>query len=289
VRPEVFHHLTVDVEEFFHPTALEKLIPPSEWESLPRRAPAIVRRLLERLDARHVRATFFVLGWLAEKEPEMVRAIADSGHEVASHGWSHQRVTRIAPETFRDEVRRSRALLEDLSGARVEGYRAPSFSILPGMEWAFDVLLEEGYRYDSSVFPVKTHPDYGYPDAQRDPHLMRLPSGVLAEVPLATLRLGGTSLPAAGGAYLRFFGVRLPKAALSSAARRGVPGTLYMHPWEFDGEMPSFDAPWLTRLRMRGGIRTMWKRVDHLLQRFRYRPVRESVAELLDTADTIAP
>ncbi len=278
---ESFHHFTVDVEEFFHPTALETLIPPDSWDELPRRSTTLVPQILDHLASRGVRGTFFVLGWLAEREPSLVKAIAAAGHEIASHGWTHRRVTHLTPDAFRDEVRRSRALLEDQAGEAVIGYRAPSFSILPGFEWAFDVLLEEGYRYDSSVFPVKVHPSYGYPDADRDPHVLERPGGRLAEVPPATLRVGSLILPAAGGAYLRFFPVALLRAALSSAARRGVPGTLYMHPWEFDRALPAFPGPWLTQLRMRGGIRHMWRRVGAVTRRYRFRPIRETVATLL--------
>ncbi len=275
------HHFTVDVEEFFHPTAMEPFLPSAEWDTLPRRCPELVPRILDFLAAREVRATFFVLGWLAQREPDLVKAIATAGHEVASHGWSHRRVTHLTPEEFRDEVRNSRALLEDLVGERVDGYRAPSFTILPGLEWAFDVLLEEGYRYDSSVFPVRVHPTYGYPDAKRDPHVLERAAGPLVEVPPATLQVGGLVLPAAGGAYLRFFPVALVKSALAAAERRAEPGTVYIHPWEFDTKMPPLPGPWLTRLRMRGGIRHTWRRVGALTRRFRFRPVRETAQALL--------
>jgi polysaccharide deacetylase family protein (PEP-CTERM system associated) len=279
-----FHHFTVDVEEFFHPTALESLIPAERWETLPRRSPELVPRILDHLGEHGVRGTFFVLGWLAEREPGIVKAIASAGHEIASHGWSHRRVTHLEPDAFREEVRRSRTLLEDQSGQAVVGYRAPSFSILPGLEWAFDVLLEEGYRYDSSVFPVRVHPTYGYPDADRDPHVLDRPGGRLVEVPPATLQVGSLTLPAAGGAYLRFFPVALLSAALSSAGRRGMPGTLYVHPWEFDREMPAFPGPWITQLRMRGGIRHTRRRVGAVMRRYRFRPVRETAEALLNGA-----
>lgn len=275
------HHFTVDVEEYFHPTALETLVPAALWDTLPRRAPELVPRILEHLDRYDVRGTFFVLGWLAAKEPAMVKAIASAGHEIASHGWSHARVGPLGLDRFRDEVRRSRAVLQDQTGQEVVGFRAPSFSILPGLEWAFDVLLEEGYRYDSSVFPVRVHPSYGYPDANRDPHVLERPAGRLVEVPPATLRIGGLTLPAAGGAYLRFFPVGLVRAALFSAARRGAPGTVYVHPWEFDREMPPVPGPWITQLRMRGGIRHTWRRVGALTRRYRFRRLRETAEALL--------
>ena len=235
---------------------------------------------LEALASAGVRATFFVLGWLAEKEPAMVRAISDGGHEIASHGWDHRRVTDLSPDEFREDIRRSSGVLREISDQEVVGYRAPSFSILPGMEWALDTLLEEGIHYDSSMFPVKVHPGYGYPQAPPDPHLIPRPGGSIWEVPPATLRVGGLSLPAAGGAYLRFFPSLLVETALRSAEKRGKPGTVYLHPWELDTNPPSFQAPPLTKLRMRGGIGRMAPRLRRLMSRFQFRPIRDTLAEL---------
>ena len=146
------HHFTVDVEEYFHATALAQFLPFERWDEVPRRSPELMRVLLDLLDARAVKGTFFVLGWLAEREPEMVREIAERGHEIASHGWGHQKVTDLTEEAFRQDVRRTRSLLRELTDQPVLGYRAPSFSIVPGVEWALDVLLEEGYR---SVAPKR--------------------------------------------------------------------------------------------------------------------------------------
>jgi len=276
----ISHHFSVDVEEYFHASAMDPFIRREEWESLPRRSPVLVRRLLDHLQEAGVKGTFFVLGWLAEREPEMVKDIAERGHEIASHGWSHRRVTALSPPEFREEIRRSRQRLQELSGMEVTGYRAPSFSILPGVEWALDVLLEEGYRYDSSMVPVRVHPGYGYPRASPDPHLVVRESGTLVEMPPATLRLGAISLPAGGGAYLRFFPVGLLKAALRSTEARGASGTLYLHPWELDEEMPAFRAPLITRLRMRGGIRGLPGKISALTSTFRFRTMGETALEL---------
>jgi polysaccharide deacetylase family protein (PEP-CTERM system associated) len=277
------HHFSVDVEEYFHPTALQSLIPQSSWEELPRRSNALVPKILELLGERGARCTFFTLGWLAQREPATVRAIADAGHEIASHGWDHQKVNALTPKAFREDLRRSSGLLQDLIGERVVGYRAPSFSIVPGTEWALDVLLEEGFLYDSSMFPIRIHPGYGYPSVSPDPHLIHRAGGRLAEIPPATLRLGSLLLPAAGGAYLRFFPGALIKSAIRSADRRGAPATLYVHPWEFDSEMPRFKAPLLTQLRMRRGIRTVPRKVSSLLHGYSFRPMRETAKELLGT------
>jgi polysaccharide deacetylase family protein (PEP-CTERM system associated) len=251
-----------------------------EWDDQKRRSPALVMRILDQLAQAGVEGTFFVLGWLAAREPGVVRAIVAAGHEVASHGWNHQKVTRLSPESFRDQVRRSKALLEDLTGQPCLGYRAPSFSIIPGQEWALDVLLEEGYAYDSSIYPVELHPDYGYPDAQRDPHVLKREGGDLVEIPPATWRVGSINLPAAGGAYLRFFPVTLIKNALASAEKRGKPGTLYLHPWEFDDGMPAIPAPWKTRLRMTGGIPGVAGKMAALTDGFEFRPMIETAKEM---------
>ncbi len=173
----VAHHFTVDVEEYFHSSALEQLIPRGKWDGLNRRAPLLVHRLLDRMDDHGVRGTFFILGWLAGHEPDLVKEIARRGHEVASHGWDHERVTHQSEEAFRGSVRRTKHFLEDLVGQEVLGFRAPSFSIVPGKEWALDALLDEGYRYDSSLFPIKQHPAYGYPEGERDPFWITRPFG----------------------------------------------------------------------------------------------------------------
>ncbi|HXI20386.1 MAG TPA: polysaccharide deacetylase family protein, partial [Gemmatimonadales bacterium] len=183
------HLFSVDVEDYFHVVAFERVVRREDWDSYPTRVVANTVRLLELLARHGARGTFFTLGWVAEREPGLVRRIAAEGHELASHGHWHRRVFTLTPEEFREEVRRSKALMEDLTGRPCRGFRAPSFSIRPGMEWAFDVLLEEGYRYDSSLFPVR-RPDYGYPAAPPRPHLIRRPAGTLLELPLATLGWG---------------------------------------------------------------------------------------------------
>jgi polysaccharide deacetylase family protein (PEP-CTERM system associated) len=270
------HHFSVDVEEFYHGTAFEPYVPRSRWPDFARRAPAVMDRLLEFLDARAARGTFFVVGELAEQEPEMVRRCAAAGHEIAAHSWDHRLVPAQAPAAFRDSVRRNRALLEDLTGTAVVGFRAPSFSIVPGAEWAFDVLLEEGYRYDASLFPIRGHPTYGYPDAPSDPHWIHRPGGTLAEIPATTLALGGRRLPASGGAYFRFFPYGYLKFAFQQAEARGEPATFYIHPWELD-DAPEVDVPWRTRLRAFHGLDRTWSRIDRLLRDFEFQTVVETV------------
>lgn len=274
------HHFTVDVEEYFHPSALEAYMDRSEWDSLQRRAAEQIEWLLGLLDSLRIHGTFFVLGWLAKREPEMVKAIARAGHEISSHGWDHRRVNTLSPEAFREDVASSRHILQDLTGQPVMGYRAPSFSILPGVEWALDVLIEEGFAYDSSMFPVKVHPAYGYPACPRDPHVIQREAGSLVEIPPATLKFGTLNLPAAGGAYLRFFPSALVTRAFEQAQARGSRGTLYLHPWELDEELPPVPGPWLTQIRMRAGTGSVRRKVERLARRFRYQPMRDTVAEV---------
>lgn len=206
----------------------------------------------------------------------MVERIADAGHEIASHGWGHRRVTELDPGRFRMSVRRSKQILEDVSGQEVLGYRAPNFSIVPGCEWALDILLEEGYRYDSSIYPVR-RPGYGYPSAERVPHRVRRDSGCILEIPPATLRVLGANLPAGGGAYFRVFPYAVVRQAFRAAQREGVPATFYIHPWELDPDQPRVSVPPLTRIRQYAGLKGTTDRLRRLLQEFRFRTMGETV------------
>ncbi|MEX2048878.1 MAG: XrtA system polysaccharide deacetylase [Gemmatimonadota bacterium] len=275
------HHFTVDVEEYFHPTAMAPHYPMSGWDGLERRSPAVVERLLGFLAARQIEGTFFTVGWLAEREPAMVRAIAAAGHEIASHGYEHELVGRLGPDGFRSSVRRSKAVLEEISGQTVHGYRAPSFSIVPGLEWAFDVLLEEGYTYDASLFPVSQHPTYGYPQAERDPYWIERPAGALAELPATTMHLLGSNLPASGGAYFRLLPYALVRAGLRQAARRQRAGMFYIHPWELDDWAPDVAAPWHQRVRTFAGRRRCWARMERMFGEFTFQRVDRTVGEMV--------
>ncbi len=271
------HHFTVDVEEYFQVSALEPYVSRDRWDAFESRVEHGVNRLLELLEANDAKGTFFVLGWVADKRPEMVRGIAAAGHEIASHGWGHRRVTQLSPEAFRDSVRRSKSMLEDLIGHPVLGFRAPSFSIVPGFEWALDILIEEGYRYDSSLFPVRRR-GYGYVHGGRDPHWLERPAGRIFEVPPATLRRWGNNVPAAGGAYFRLFPYGLIRAALAECQRRKISGTFYIHPWELDPDQPRLKVSALTRIRHYGGLHRTVPRLQRLLSEFRFTSVRCQLA-----------
>jgi polysaccharide deacetylase family protein (PEP-CTERM system associated) len=272
----IAHHFTIDLEEYFQVSAFESCIARCEWDRFESRVAAEVARLLDLLARHEARATFFVLGWVAERQADLIRTIARAGHEIASHGWDHTRVTHQTPRQFRDSIRHTKDVLEEISGAPVLGFRAPSFSIVPGWEWALDILIEEGYHYDSSLFPVR-RPGYGYPNGLPHPHWLERPAGRLAEIPPTTLHWCGLRLPAAGGAYFRLLPYGVVRAALQQCERSGVPGTFYIHPWEIDPAQPRLDVSWLTRVRHYGGLWRTAGRLERLLAEFRFTAVRDSV------------
>lgn len=270
---------SVDVEDYFHVVAFERVIPRESWDDLPARVEANTLRLLD-LCARHgVRGTFFVLGWVAERWPSLVRAIRDAGHELGTHGQDHRRVTTLTPRELRDDVRRSKRTIEDVSGEEVIGYRAPNYSIVRETLWAMDVLLEEGFRYDSSIFPIR-HDRYGIPDFPRFPHPVRGGNGAggltLQEFPISTLRLAGMNFPFVGGGYLRHFPFRFIRWGmrhLNQSERR--PAMVYVHPWEIDPGQPRQQVGPLTRLRHYRNLDLTEDRLGRLFSEFRFGTTRE--------------
>jgi polysaccharide deacetylase family protein (PEP-CTERM system associated) len=271
--PPVPHLFTVDVEEHFQVSAFDSVLPRSSWDAQPGRVVANTLRLLDLLESAGATGTFFVLGWVAERQPDLIKRIAAGGHELASHSWWHYRVNQQDPAAFRDEIRRSKAILEALSGTPVDGFRAPSFSITPGTEWAFDVLLEEGYRYDSSIFPIR-RPGYGYPGAPRWHYSIRRPAGTLLEIPMATLAWGPVRIPAAGGGYLRQFPLPVIQAAFRQAQAAEQPGMFYIHPWEIDPDQPRLPVGPITAFRHYRGLAKTMPRLEALVREFRFTSVR---------------
>ncbi|GFO53862.1 hypothetical protein GMSM_08690 [Geomonas sp. Red276] len=245
--------LTIDVEDYFQVTAFERALTKEDWDHMPPRVSENTRRLLDILDDHEIHATFFVLGWVAERHRSLVREIQRRGHEIACHGYGHDLIHAIGKQRFRRDVHRSKRVLEDIAGAAVKGYRAPSYSITERSLWALDVLIEEGFRYDSSIFPIY-HDTYGMPDAPRFPHLLERRGKKLWEFPLTTLsmKLAGwrCNFPIAGGGYLRF----IPAAFIGHGISRintveGKPVVLYVHPWEIDPDQPRITARFKSRLR----------------------------------------
>ena len=265
--------MTVDVEDYFQVSALAPHFDRGTWDAQPCRVERNVQRLLALFAESGAHATFFTLGWIAERYPQLVRDIVAGGHELASHGYGHQRASEQSREVFADDVQRAKALLEDLGGKPVLGYRAPSFSIGMGNLWAFDVLLEAGYRYSSSVYPVQ-HDHYGMPDAPRFPYESR--PGLL-EIPITTTRLLGRNLPAGGGGYFRLAPYELSRWAIRRVnALDQRPAIFYFHPWEIDPEQPRvLEASLKTRFRHYVNLDKTETRLGQLLQDFRWGRVDE--------------
>lgn len=271
------HVFTVDVEDYFQVYAFEGIVNRASWDMFPSRVERNTDVILDLLDRRSTTGTFFVLGWVASKYPALVRRIASGGHEVASHGWWHRKVTSLTPDEFREDAHASRNILEQVSGQPVVGYRAPSFSITPGHEWAFDILLETGYRYDSSLFPIRRM-NYGYPKTPPIPHLIHRESGNLMEFPLATTTVCGQKVPAAGGGYFRQFPYAITKRAFREHDAAGIPGVFYIHPWEVDEEQPRISAPFLTTVRHYRNIPRCLPRLERLLSDFKFTSVAKRLA-----------
>jgi polysaccharide deacetylase family protein (PEP-CTERM system associated) len=256
--------MTIDVEDWFQVQAYAAAIPRGDWDRLPRRVEAATERLLDLLKTAQMRATFFTLGWVAERHPALVRRIVADGHELASHGFGHALVDTLGEAAFRADVGRARRLLQDIGGVAVRGYRAPTFSMGPRTPWAWDVLAEEGHTYSSSVYPIR-HDLYGEPDAPRTPHRR----GGLWEVPMTTLRLRGRNIPIAGGGWFRLAPYPLFRAALRRADRSGERSLFYIHPWEIDPGQPRVRQAKLTsRLRHRVNLSVTEARLTRLLAEF---------------------
>lgn len=260
--------MSVDVEDWFQVQAYAGVIPRAAWDNHAPRVEANTDRVLDAFARRGVRATFFTLGWVAERAPGLVRRIAGAGHEVASHGHGHDLVHDLGEDAFRADVRRAKRTLEDACGAAVIGYRAPTFSISARTPWAHRVLAEEGHAYSSSIFPIR-HDLYGAPDAPRTPH-RPAPDGV-TEVPMTTLRAFGRNLPVSGGGWFRILPYAAFRAGLRRANGQDGAGVFYFHPWEVDPGQPRVPAaPRLSRFRHRVGLRTMEARLDRLLRDFEW-------------------
>ncbi len=279
--PEVPNVLSVDVEDYFHVAAFSSQISPEDWDFLPSRIERNVHRVLELFQKHKIRGTFFVLGWVCQRFPRLVREIAEAGHELGSHGFTHQRIHFQTTEEFRRDVRESREILMDQVQAPITCYRAPSFSIVQNAIWALDVLIEEGFEIDSSIFPV-FHDLYGIPNAKRYPHWSKTASGRrIFEFPPSTIRAAGYNFAVGGGGYFRI----LPYGFTKWAIRRinqveKQPGMVYFHPWEIDIDQPRISAGLLSKFRHYTNISHMESRIDRLLRDFRFTTLSEACSQL---------
>ncbi|HRQ56503.1 MAG TPA: DUF3473 domain-containing protein [Azoarcus taiwanensis] len=272
-QQRIANAFTIDVEDYFQVSALAPHFPREEWENVPCRVERNIDRILEMLDAHGASGTFFTLGWIAERYPAMIRRIAEAGHEVASHGYNHERASAQTPARFLSDIKLARAVLEDVSGSAITGYRAPSFSIGAGNLWAHDSILEAGYAYSSSIYPVK-HDHYGMPDAPRFPY--RLENGLL-EIPVTTNRMLGRNWPAGGGGYFRLLPYAVSRWQIARVNREdGRPAIFYFHPWEIDPEQPRVrEASAKTRFRHYINLERTEARLNRLLRDFAWRRADE--------------
>lgn len=275
-NPGGVHALSFDVEEHFQVAAFWSDERRRKWDSYESRVERNVDKILTLLSLQGIRATFFVLGWVARKQPHLVKAIARQGHEIASHGFGHELITSQEPGQFREDVRKSKDILEDISGTPVHGYRAPSFTITAQTQWALPILVEEGYFYDSSIFPV-LHDRYGMPGANPRCHRIETASGPLWEVPPSTIKLGALRLPIAGGGYFRLYPYLILRSLLKRAAAEGHPLIMYLHPWELDPGQPRMEGSLMSRFRHYLNLNKTEERLRQLISDFRFAPIREAV------------
>ena len=263
--------LTIDVEEYFHPTEVQRRLDPSRWETLSSRVCQQTSRVLELLEQRQVKATFFILGWVAERQPGLVRSIARAGHEIGCHSYAHQLVFDLTPAEFRRDTMRAVKAIEDACSVTPKVYRAPSFSITRQSWWALEILAECGFTQDSSIYPIH-HDRYGVPKFYRHAQLLETPSGPLHEVPIATVQLAnGRIAPIGGGAYLRL----LPYRYISAGIRRvnqqeGQATCIYFHPWELDPSQPHLANGLISRLRTYAGMSGMFRKLERLVSDFSF-------------------
>jgi polysaccharide deacetylase family protein (PEP-CTERM system associated) len=270
------HVFSIDLEEWFCVSNFESVISPADWSGLESRVEESTDRILAILDRHDVRATFFVLGWVAERNPGLIRRIADRGHELASHGYAHRLVYEQSPAEFREDLERSLAVLQDATGVRCVGYRAPSFSLRRDLAWAWETLADNGILYDSSVFPVR-HDRYGEPDAPRTPYRIRVGDREIVEFPPSTVRLFGKNLPVAGGGYFRLYPAAITRWAVSALENEGATAVVYLHPWEFDPGHPKPEVSRSRLIRHRIGLTSVTRKLEDLFGRFRFGTMRDAL------------
>jgi polysaccharide deacetylase family protein (PEP-CTERM system associated) len=270
--------LTIDVEDYFHVSGFDDCVSRSQWDDLPSRVGDSTRRILDRLAEAGVHGTFFVLGWVAERHPDLVRAIRAGGHEVGCHSYGHRLIYEQTPQEFRDDLRLARCVLEDILGEKVVSFRAPSFSITKRSLWALDVLLEEGFLFDSSIYPTH-HDRYGIAGSPLEPHAIERTEGTIWEFPPPVWRLMNYPLPVGGGGYFRLYPYAVTRRGLRAINNNGRPFAVYLHPWEFDPDQPRFRPGRMRAFRHYVGLRRTEGRLLRLLNDFRFGTMSEALGE----------
>jgi len=276
VRP--MHCLSFDVEEHFQVSAFWSEARRQQWDRYESRVEDNTRKLVELLAQHGTKATFFVLGWVAERHPDLVKLLVGQGHEIASHGYGHELVTTQSQERFRDDVRRAKCILEDLIGSPIFGYRAPSFSITDETQWALSILVEEGYGYDSSMYDRF----YRSENPRRKNGIVHIDTsaGRIWEISPSTLNVCGFQVPVAGGGYFRLFPYATSKTFLQRLEKQGAKLVMYLHPWEIDPEQPRMDGPWISQIRHYLNLQKTEERLSRLLTDFRFGPMKDIVCSV---------
>ena len=280
--------VSVDVEDYFQVEALAHVVQRSQWNRYACRVEGNTRRLLELFAAREVQATFFVVGWVAERFPALVREIVAAGHELACHSYWHRLVYQLNPKEFREDTQRAKDVIEQIAGLAIYGYRAPTYSIVASSLWALEILVELGFTYDSSIFPIH-HDRYGIASAPRAPFRIKTPAGPLTEYPLTTFRIGKHSLPVGGGGYLRLLPRWYTRFGIRRARREGLPVIVYVHPWEIDPNQPRLPGRLTSRLRHYTNLSKTYDRLNDMLREGTFTSFRESgLAEMAEDVDLYA-
>jgi polysaccharide deacetylase family protein (PEP-CTERM system associated) len=266
----IVNAMTVDVEDYFHVSAFDGVLPRSHWDRMESRVVANTERLLSLFAETSIQATFFVLGWVAERHPDLVRRIASNGHEIASHGYAHRLVYDLTPAMFREDIRRSKYLLEEAAGRQVEGYRAPSYSLTPRSLWALDILIDEGFRYDASIFPIH-HDRYGIPVSARHAYSLQRAGGEIVEAPASTVQWGPFNFPVAGGGYFRILPYAWTRWGIERINRLEQRAAIfYIHPWEIDPAQPRLSGSLLSRFRHYRNLDQTESRLRRLMADFSF-------------------
>jgi polysaccharide deacetylase family protein (PEP-CTERM system associated) len=278
--------LSVDVEDYFQTEAFSSVAPRSTWDQYPLRVVENTNRLLDMFDAYDAKATFFIVGWVADRAPGLIREIARRGHELACHSYWHRTVYSLSPQEFRQDTKDALRAIQDAAGTNIFGYRAPTWSITRRSLWAIDILAEEGFSYDSSIYPVH-HDLYGIPGAMERPYVWRTGSRQILEIPPATLSIGRTRLPAAGGGYLRILPLSYSCLAIDQLNRRNLLPVVYLHPWEIDPEQPRLQGSWKSRMRQYSGLESFEPKLIQLLARYRFVPFKDRWREVVQSAPEI--
>jgi polysaccharide deacetylase family protein (PEP-CTERM system associated) len=276
---DTFNALTIDVEDYYMVSAFADTIRFEDWHDYESRIEMNTYRILNLLTEQRVKATFFVLGWVAEQSPQLVRDIHSAGHEVACHGYNHKLIYHMTPEQFREDVHRAKGILEDITGNSVIGFRAASYSVVKETLWALDILIEEGFRYDSSIFPIH-HDRYGLPGADRFPHAIKRSNGTIREFPPTTYKVFGQNVPVAGGGYLRLFPLPVIKTAIRRINKKEKKAAImYLHPWEIDVQQPRMNGRWQSRVRHYMNLSSTLPKLTALLNEFNFRELSSFMNE----------